>query len=406
MADERYEWLDQDAAERLLRGEPVDAPEGRARTQADRLDRALRSAGAPRLPLRPEDGEMQGEAAATAAFRRVRAEAPARIPQEGESLGVVRLTRPPRPRQAGGLPRTVRFGVVAAVAGFAFGGVAVAASSGLLPSPFHAPPAGSHVVGGGDAPTPASSEPPAEPETRPPLRPPGVVGTSPTAPLADSGAQSGAPKPSTSGSGSPGGVDAEPGPGGGEIGAEGWTGDQDRNQNQNRNRVAGEKYHRLVADCRARRDGTLGPVGAKRLERNAKGADRVGRFCERLLDGPFRAKGRDTADGDADAASAVPAKPDKFTRPDHGKSWTKPKPRPKGQGQGQGNDHGHGHHHGDRTGGKNGKSAQNGGTVKDGQTVKGSGTANSGTGTGTGTGTGAGGPGGGSAVDRRRGPSE
>ncbi|GGZ18962.1 hypothetical protein GCM10010387_09500 [Streptomyces inusitatus] len=400
MADERYEWLDQDTAERLLRGEPVDAPEGRARTQAGRLDRALRSAGAPRLPLRPEDGEMQGEAAATAAFRRVRAEAPARIPQEGESLGVVRLTRPPRPRQAGGLPRTVRFGVVAAVAGFAFCGVAVAAGSGLLPSPFPAPPAGSHVVGG-DAPTPVDSEPPAAPETRPPVRPPAAAGTSPSAPFADSGAQSGAPKPSASGSGSPGAVGAEPYPDGGEVGAEGWTGDPDQKQNRNRNRLAGEKYHRLVADCRARRDGTLGPVGAKRLERNAKGADRVDRFCERLLDGPFRAKGRDTAGGDG--VPAVPAKPDKFTKRDHGKGWTKPKPKSKpkgqeqgqGQGQGQGHDHGHGHHHGDRGGGgKNAKSAQNGGTVKDGRTVKESATANSGPG--------AGGP----AVNRPPGPSK
>ena len=41
MADERYEWLDKDAAERLLRGEPVEAADEHARTQAARLSRAL-----------------------------------------------------------------------------------------------------------------------------------------------------------------------------------------------------------------------------------------------------------------------------------------------------------------------------------------------------------------------------
>ena len=41
MADEQHEWLDKDAAERLLRGEPVDPVDGHARTEAARLMAAL-----------------------------------------------------------------------------------------------------------------------------------------------------------------------------------------------------------------------------------------------------------------------------------------------------------------------------------------------------------------------------
>lgn len=41
MADERYQWLDQEAAERLLRGEPVDLADDLARSRAERLAEAL-----------------------------------------------------------------------------------------------------------------------------------------------------------------------------------------------------------------------------------------------------------------------------------------------------------------------------------------------------------------------------
>ncbi|MDV9193345.1 hypothetical protein R6L23_34925, partial [Streptomyces sp. SR27] len=50
MADERYQWLDQEAAERLLRGEPVDTVDDRARRQAERLAKALDTARTPDLP--------------------------------------------------------------------------------------------------------------------------------------------------------------------------------------------------------------------------------------------------------------------------------------------------------------------------------------------------------------------
>lgn len=50
MADERYQWLDQEAAERLLRGEPVDAVDDHARSRAERLAGALDAARVPAVP--------------------------------------------------------------------------------------------------------------------------------------------------------------------------------------------------------------------------------------------------------------------------------------------------------------------------------------------------------------------
>ncbi|MET8508875.1 extensin, partial [Streptomyces sp. NPDC004787] len=74
MADE-YQWLDQEAAERLLRGEPVDPVGTPARAQAELLARALDSARTPAAgPLAGPDGELPGEAAALAAFRKAVAE--------------------------------------------------------------------------------------------------------------------------------------------------------------------------------------------------------------------------------------------------------------------------------------------------------------------------------------------
>ena len=43
MADEQYKWLDRSAAERLLRGEPLDIVDADTRDEADGLARALRA---------------------------------------------------------------------------------------------------------------------------------------------------------------------------------------------------------------------------------------------------------------------------------------------------------------------------------------------------------------------------
>ncbi|MBD0717469.1 hypothetical protein BU196_26770, partial [Streptomyces sp. CBMA370] len=72
MADERYQWLDREAAERLLRGEPVGTAGAHERAQAVRLSEALDEARTPAVPP-AEDAELPGETAALAAFREVAA---------------------------------------------------------------------------------------------------------------------------------------------------------------------------------------------------------------------------------------------------------------------------------------------------------------------------------------------
>ncbi|WP_055493295.1 hypothetical protein [Streptomyces sp. TP-A0356] len=69
MADEQYRWLDRDAAERLLRGEPLDAVDDETRARAAALAEALAALSATPPPT---SAELPGEAAALAAFRAAR----------------------------------------------------------------------------------------------------------------------------------------------------------------------------------------------------------------------------------------------------------------------------------------------------------------------------------------------
>ncbi|MGW2489629.1 hypothetical protein ACWCV9_20770 [Streptomyces sp. NPDC001606] len=148
MADEQYRWLNRETAERLLRGEPLEAVDPRARDQAERLSEAL---GA--LSARTAGGtaELPGEQAALAAFRTARDTAAAepaatagasgrrfRAFGNGSDAGLVRIGFPGR-TGISGRPRwgrPVRLALAAAVAASALGGVAVAAGSGVLPVPF------------------------------------------------------------------------------------------------------------------------------------------------------------------------------------------------------------------------------------------------------------------------------
>ncbi|GGT11518.1 hypothetical protein GCM10010271_12880 [Streptomyces kurssanovii] len=265
MADERYEWLDRDAAERLLRGEPVEVADERARTEAARLAAALDSAG--RNPgYGYDDGELPGEAAAMAAYRKARAESPAAA---GTSLGTVRVTRSgrgTRPARGVGFARPVRFGIAAAFAGCAIGGVAVAAGSGVLPT------------FGDDRPTPASSVSAAA--TPGPL-------TSPS----PSGGDAGAAPPPTGATGTPPGLppvtgSATPSPGDAGVSTPGLPagdgaaspGGEDPSKNT-------DLYRRSVEACRDWRSGRIDPDRKRRLELAARGAERVERFCDELLGG-------------------------------------------------------------------------------------------------------------------------
>lgn len=151
MADEQYKWLDRETAERLLCGEPLEAVDAADRDRAERLATTLDALTA---ETPPTSGELPGEEAALAAFRKVRAERADdwvgewsgerargrhRAGSGSADAGLVRIGRiggpdadDPRPRRR----RPARFALVASLAVGMAGGVAVAAGTGVLPTPF------------------------------------------------------------------------------------------------------------------------------------------------------------------------------------------------------------------------------------------------------------------------------
>jgi plasmid stabilization system protein ParE len=264
MADERYEWLDRDAAEKLLRGEPVEVADEHARTEAARLaatlDNAARNPG-----YGYDDGELPGEAAAMAAFRKARAESTAAA---GTSLGTVRVTRSrrgARPARGVGFARPVRFGIAAAFAGCAIGGVAVAAGSGVLPTFGDDRPTPASSVSAAATPGPLTSPSPSGGEAGAASRPPGATGTTPGLPPVTDSAT---PRPGDAGGSTPGlpTGDGAATPGGADP-------------------SKADLYRRSVEACRDYRSGRIDPDRKRRLEAAAEGAERVERFCDELLGG-------------------------------------------------------------------------------------------------------------------------
>ncbi|MET8828335.1 hypothetical protein ABZX40_22165 [Streptomyces sp. NPDC004610] len=149
MADEHHRWLDRETAERLLRGEPLEALDDDARDQADRLAQALGALSVPPPP--PTGEELPGEAAALAAFRKVRADpGEADCPFTGDlstprasDAGLIRIgghgsgRAPRRAARAGPFRgRQLRLGLAAALAVVMIGGIAAATGTGVLPTPF------------------------------------------------------------------------------------------------------------------------------------------------------------------------------------------------------------------------------------------------------------------------------
>ncbi|MET9655814.1 hypothetical protein [Streptomyces sp. NPDC006510] len=311
MADEQYEWLDKDAAERLLRGEPVDPVAGQSCTDAERLVAALDAAA---RSARPATGELPGEAAALAAFRtaghsartRTRANAQPRAAAEGraagaEALDPVRIGAAAAPSAVSGRTRSarwsrpVRFGLVASLAGCALGGVAVAAGTGMLPGPF-----------GGNTPLPASSvsaaatpeelgsgltsdETPQPPSSASP-------GTGSTKPPADPSAPTGHPDPGRSGEAKErGGGNRKPG--GAATGSAGSAENGKRPENSG-NDSSGEWYAKALKACRDYRDGTLDENRRRMLEALAKGARNLDRYCDRLIERSEQGQNNQGDDGD------------------------------------------------------------------------------------------------------------
>ncbi|WP_326767352.1 hypothetical protein OG978_25110 [Streptomyces sp. NBC_01591] len=309
MADEQYEWLDEDAAERLLRGEPVDPVGGQSCTDAERLVAALDAAA---RAARPAAGELPGEAAALAAFRtatrsaRTGTRAKAQLrgaaekadgPADAEVLEPVRIGA----ASGGSVPyasvpsavsgrarpsrwsRPVRFGLVASLAGCALGGVAVAAGTGMFPGPF-----------GGHAPLPATSvSAAATPEElgsgiteEQTPQPPSSASprTGAATPPADPSPPAGDPDPGRSGGAkeNEGGDDRKPGSA--ATGSPGTTQDGTR-PGSSGNDGSGEWYAKALKACREYRDGSLDEKRRRKLEALAKGARNLDRFCDRVIEG-------------------------------------------------------------------------------------------------------------------------
>ncbi|MES9590047.1 hypothetical protein ACIODX_07895 [Streptomyces sp. NPDC088190] len=321
MADEQYEWLDKGAAERLLRGEPVDPVGGHSCTDAERLVAALEAAA---RSARPATGELPGEAAALAAFRtatrsaraRTRANARTRgaVEQAGGPAGVevlepvrigaVSVPHAPAPSAGAGRGRSarwsrpVRFGLVASLAGCALGGVAVAAGAGMLPGPFgeHAPvPATSVSV----AATPEELGSGLTEEENPQPPPSATTGPGTSSPPARSATPPGDPDP--------GGSGRTKEHGGSTSGSTTGSADGTRNGDlPGKSGVtgSGEWYAKALKACRAYRDGKLDDTSRRRLEALAKGARNLDRFCDRVIarsgNGQKGQNGQGDDDGDDD----------------------------------------------------------------------------------------------------------
>lgn len=341
MADEQYKWLNRDAAERLLRGEPLEAVDADTRAAADRLTGALGALTAPTSDVPSVDAELPGEEAALAAFRKARAEREGeaavltghdatRVTAQSADVGLVRLgRRAPEARRAR-WGRTVRLGLAAALTAGMLGGVAVATGTGALP-------AGLPVPFRDDRPEPAPSVSDAETPDR-------LVGS--PSPEGPAGRSAGEPSPEDT----PGGP-ADKGAKddtakGGDAAAK--PGSQDSG---NAGQSAGGGWRTSVlAACRDVRAGKDLDSGRKRgLEDAAGGKAKVKKYCDAVLSGPgdsdATGTGKGTPDdvpgGGDDGDDGAHSGPDKGTkdkgRPDWGSDGDSPGTVPGGN-----NPRGHG----------------------------------------------------------------
>ncbi|GGR37907.1 hypothetical protein [Streptomyces roseolus] len=252
MADERYQWLDPDAAERLLRGEPVDPADPAARTGAAALADALDTV---RAPAAPAPGEpLAGEEAALVAFRTA---------ATARAATAARTAAPGAARRWG---RSLRYGLAAALAAVTVGGVAVAAGTGVLPlvdrEPSRTAAATDPAVPTGDpgGPTAGVRRHPDPSRSGDPDRPtPPAPGTTPTA-----GSRDGAlatPRPGTTPSGKRTGRDEDDD-----------TGGRDADTREARTKACG--------DYRA---GRLDEAGRQRLAAALRTGQSLRAYCDALL---------------------------------------------------------------------------------------------------------------------------
>ncbi|MFG2135583.1 hypothetical protein [Streptomyces sp. NPDC048650] len=269
MADEPYDWLDKDAAERLLRGDPVGAPDGDG---ARRLQQLLDTAAAVGAGPAPST-ELPGEAAAMAAFRRSQHASGIRPRRRvtADRIPTVHATRPGGTSERSRLARPFRRGFAVALAVCAIGGVAVAAGTGVLPPPFQgggADPEPAPSVSAAETPgTLASPDPGAETDGTASRRPSGSPGPESTRP--GESPSPGAPHP-TRPPGTTGPGDSQ----------------GDGEQDGRRKRQPGDRKKFVLALCRAYESGKRGsmdPRTRRRLERAAGGPQKVHAFCRGYL---------------------------------------------------------------------------------------------------------------------------
>ncbi|MET3983382.1 hypothetical protein [Streptomyces sp. PvR034] len=301
MADDRTRWLDKAAADRLLRGEPVD-PSGDFRTRADaaRLRDALDSLA----PRAAATTELPGEAAALAAFRAAHPERAAGRAVDAAAAGgagaepLVAIVPVPTPTAVVGVgvgatvraPRRVgawRLGLAAAVASVAIGGVAASAGTGLFDRALH--------LNAGPLPT-ADVNAEATPEPVGGTAAPSVEAPRWSRP-SDAGSTPGGPHtPGPEGRATPGatGAAASGGNNGGAGGTDGTgatTGSGPGKDNREHFGItegggAGEGKDALrgaVDLCRDFNSGRLSGDRENRLNLLAKGRQKVQKYCDELL---------------------------------------------------------------------------------------------------------------------------
>ncbi|MFE4583429.1 hypothetical protein [Streptomyces chartreusis] len=318
MADEQYRWLDRETAERLLRGESLEAVDAADRDQAERLAKTLEALTA-EPPL--TSAELPGEAAALAAFRAARegrdgtsatvGDGAGRTASEAADVGLVRLGSPARAVRRPRWARPVRLGLAAALAVGMVGGIGVAAGTGVLPTPFDR-----------DEPARPAATVSAPVPTENPLISPSPRTGNEEDPTPDGGS---AP-PSASGSPEdtvePGGPPA---------------GDHD-SASQDGKKQPGGWWKAVTSYCRDVRDGRPLPVDRRRTLEGAAGSSaRVWKYCMSVLAGAGEST-RSQRDGDEDEGN------DKG----HGKGDDdQDKDRGKGHGKGNGKGNGHGRDRGD-----------------------------------------------------------
>ncbi|WP_328780805.1 hypothetical protein OHT68_18155 [Streptomyces canus] len=270
MADESYGWLDLETAERLLRGESLEAVDAADRDHAERLAKTLEALT---VEPAPTSGGLPGEEAALAAFRKVRTDraddwvspaAPGRYRAGAgrTDAGVVRIGAPDagagRPRRR----RPAHLGLAAVLAASMVGGVAVAAGIGVLPH-----------FGDGE-PEPAASV---------------SAAATPDRPLVSPSAPQVAPSPESSPSAGAGSRDTARG----DTGAAPGTGSEGPGVRPRRD------WNGSASACRDMRDGkNPGPARKRSLEDAAGGTSRVWKYCRGVLSGAGTRGDAQSAPGD------------------------------------------------------------------------------------------------------------